>query len=370
LQSVRAVDPANEFGAPLLRNFPPRTYRGHDQVWSIVESAAGTMLFGNHHCVLEYDGLTWRPIDIPGGSYLRALARDAVGTVWVAGTNELGRLVTGADGRLAFASLRASVPPELGNLGAICCVHALADGVWFLSNQALLRWSDTQFDVWPMDDRKVVLSFPWRDTLLVARDAGWLLARPGGKWEPIGDAKAGEVLPRGFVTQPDVTVLLLTGTPGFQRFDGTSLTPYPTPIDEWLKTKKAYFVQVLSDGRLFITSLQGGALIVARDFSSEIWLDEIAGLATMTAIRGAEDRFGGLWVGSDRGIVRVDLASPFTGFNKAIGLGSDGAEGLEHVEGRILSASARGPLVLEPPAQRTAHALFVPCTEAIDKFTF
>ncbi len=370
LQIPVTPEPAREVGAPLLRSFAPRAYRGHEQVWCGVESTNGTMVFGNHHRVLEYDGLTWRHIDIPGGSYMRAMARDAAGTIWVAGTNELGRLVPGADGRLRFDSLRALVPSELGDLGAIWCVYALADGVWFQSNIAALRWNGTTFDVWRMDDRKVVLSFPWRDSLLVARDQGWFLTRPGGQWEPIGDTKTGEFLPRGFHTLADGTVLMLSGSQGFKRFDGTTLHPYPTPIDEWLKTKKAYSLKVLADGRLLITSLQGGAVITPPDFSSEVWLDEVAGLPTMSVIRGVEDRFGALWLTTDRGITRVDLASPFTVFNRTMGLGSDGAESLERVNGRITSASGRGSLVLELPEKRPGHAVFVQRSDAVDKFTF
>jgi hypothetical protein len=58
-------------------------------------------------------------IDIPGGSDIRPMARDAAGPIWVAGTNELDRLVQGAAGRRRFDSLRTLVPSELGDLGAI-----------------------------------------------------------------------------------------------------------------------------------------------------------------------------------------------------------------------------------------------------------
>ena len=115
---ARAAALAGEHGLPSLRVFSQRDYKGHDQVWASVPGPAGTMFFGNYDNVLEFDGLAWRSIPVPNGVFIRALAKDSSGTIWVAGVNELGRLVPGADGRLRFDSLRTLVPSELGDLGA------------------------------------------------------------------------------------------------------------------------------------------------------------------------------------------------------------------------------------------------------------
>src|SRR5262245_36614167 len=73
--SSAAPDPAppRELGQPFFEVFDPREYRGHTQVWSAVEDAAGLVYFGNYDGVLVYDGARWDRIAIPGSTFVRAL---------------------------------------------------------------------------------------------------------------------------------------------------------------------------------------------------------------------------------------------------------------------------------------------------------
>lgn len=357
-----------ERGLPFIRNFPPRTYRGHDQVWAIAPGPAGTLFFGNENQVFEYDGLHWRPIAVPGASFIRALATDAAGTVWVAGVNELGRLVARPDGRFEFESLRRHLPSGYEDLGAIWCLHALPDGIWFQSNSVLLRWRGDQFDAWPLRESRTVLSYRLGSTLLVARASGWFSPEPGGTWRQLGDAALGETLPRFVLEDSAGGWIVGTGTQGLQHFDGTRLTPRPTAFDDWLKTKKLYRAERLPDGRLVLCSLQGGALVLDPALRPQWLLDENSGLLSDTVISAAMDRFGALWLGTDAGICRVDLASPVTRFGPAHGIGRNGAETLARLDGRIVVGGARGMMALNRPTSPLAVPQFQPVLKSLERF--
>lgn len=345
-EPAAALAAATERGQPVARVFLPRDYHGHDQIWKIAETRDGLLYFGNLDQVLEFDGLRWRSIPVPGGSFVRALATDAAGTVWVAGVNELGRLVPGEDGRLQFESLRAQVPAGLGDLGAIWSVLPMADGVWFQSSAATLRWNGAKFDVWRIGESGVVGAYPVDGRLIVSREKGWFVPRPDGQWEKFSDST---LLPRHLWRAADGRLLALTGQRGIVVVEGDKLTPIPTEADEWLRTKRPYSALPLPDGGLVVPSLQGAAIVLGPDFRVEATFDSTAELMSETVITAHLDQHGALWLGTDNGVVRLDYASPVRSFGAAHGFGRSGPESVARVDGKIFVSTARNVFELTPP---------------------
>lgn len=349
--SVRAA----ERGQPLARVFLPRDYHGHDQIWRIAELPDGRLLFGNLDQVLEFDGLRWQRIAVPGGSFIRALVTDAAGVAWLGGANELGRLVNGADGQLRYESLRARVPAEIGDIGTVWTVHALADGIYFQTSVATLRWNGTRFDVWRIDEKGVVGAFPVDGRLIVSRERAWFTPRADGAWEQFLESP---MLPRHLWRAADGRLLAVTGSRGIMAVEGTTLAPVPTEIDEWLKTKRPYAAFELPGGRIVIPSLQGGAVVLGPDFRVEETFDETAGLPSDTVIAAHLDRHGALWLGTDNGVVRLDYRSPVRVFGAAHGLGRSSPESISRVDGKLLVSTARGILELQPPERWPGNPRF------------
>jgi len=49
-----------EAGLPILRNYPPKEYRGQPQIWSIVQDAKGVLYFSGQGGFISFDGSAWR----------------------------------------------------------------------------------------------------------------------------------------------------------------------------------------------------------------------------------------------------------------------------------------------------------------------
>jgi ligand-binding sensor domain-containing protein len=364
--------PAAERGLPVLRNIPAREYGGHYQIWDITETADGVMLFSHLNQIAEFDGQTWRAIDVPGGSYVRAMESDAQGTVWVAGDNELGRLVTGPDGRLVYASMRAQVPAELGNIGPIWKIFTRPDGVWFHGNVAMLRWDGAKFEVWPIKSTRTAACFPFEDSFLVCADFGWKIVRPGGQWETFSENPAlvqngvRFLLPRG----PGEWFVCLNSTGVHVLTRAGTLTKHVTPADDWFATSRPYQQFTLPDGRFLITSLQSGMLVTDAAFNPEVWINETTGLKAPTVITGYVDRRNILWIGTDRGICRVDLFSSLTVFNEAHGLGPAGVESLERLNGRVVVGGGTSVLELRPAEKPVGLPKFHVIDKTMDRSKF
>jgi hypothetical protein len=365
-----------ERGLPLIRNFPPDAYDGANQVWSSVALPDGTVLFGNQNQVVEFDGLTWRSIRIPGAAQIRGLDRDAQGVVWAAGVNELGRIDAGPDGQRVFTSLRALVPKEAGDLGTIWQVHATPEGVWFQANGATLRWRDGKFDYWATGERFIVLSFWLGDHLVVATTKGWFKPVAGGKWETLGrpEDKLGDYLPHFAVPHPAGGWLMGLEGPkgeivGLARWDGAKLTFEPHPLDEFFKAKRLYSAIQLPDGRYCFMTLQGGAVITDARLQQETFIGEKSGLESEAVISAVADAHGALWVGTEWGVSRVDVHPAYSWFGPLNGLSRRTTLTVfrSHWQERLLVPGAQGLMRLEPPDTTPGNPAFRRWSEVDDK---
>jgi hypothetical protein len=348
----------SERGLPLVRNFPPRAYGGANQVWGSVVARDGTVFFGGNSQLLEFDGLNWSTIPVPNAAHVRAVTVDRDDTVWVGGVNELGRVTRGPDGRRTYESLRALVPKEAGDLKDFWCAFATPEGIWFQSNQVVLRWRDGKFDTWIMGERSITLSFWLGDHLLVAREKGWFRPRPKGEWEQVGDpaAKLGDYLPHFAVPHPAGGWLMGLEGPkgevvGLARWDGAKLTPEPHALDPWFKAKRYYSAQRLTDGRIIITTLQGGLVVLGPDLSFQTLLNEQAGLPSDVIINATEDIHGAVWLSTEFGVSRVQLHPAYTWFSGPSGLNQGNAHPTVRWRDQLLIGSTQGLMRLAPATQ-------------------
>lgn len=64
-------------GSPYIQNYTSENYNTpEDQIWSIIQGNNGLMYFANNNGILEFDGNTWRLIEIPNKSTIRSFALD------------------------------------------------------------------------------------------------------------------------------------------------------------------------------------------------------------------------------------------------------------------------------------------------------
>ena len=99
-------------GTPFLTNYPPETYNQHPQTWDVVQDHRGVMYFGNVNGVLEFDGLSWDLIELPGKTTARSLAVDSQGRVYVGSYGDLGYLSPDESGKMRFIYLTQRIPSE------------------------------------------------------------------------------------------------------------------------------------------------------------------------------------------------------------------------------------------------------------------
>ena len=80
-----------ERGIPYIQNYMPEQYNAGPDNWSAVQSKEGVMYFGNKNGILEYDGVSWRLIQLPNRGVVRSLAIDRKLVKLLEGCLRLGR---------------------------------------------------------------------------------------------------------------------------------------------------------------------------------------------------------------------------------------------------------------------------------------
>ncbi len=138
---------SNEVGSPFVINYTTSDFNAHSQNWVTVQDHRGVMYFGNQTGVLEFDGTTWRLIQVPNLSPVRSLAVSDDGTVYVGASSEFGYLAPDQRGRLQYFSLISEVPLKERVFGHVLFTYATSSGIYFISLSKIFHWRGNKMKI-------------------------------------------------------------------------------------------------------------------------------------------------------------------------------------------------------------------------------
>jgi hypothetical protein len=98
-------DYKSQLGQPFISYYSPKEYKSDNTNWSIVQDKRGVMYFGNEKGILEFDGNSWRLIEVPYSLPVRSIAKDNKGKIYVCASSDFGYLEPDSKGRLKYKSL-------------------------------------------------------------------------------------------------------------------------------------------------------------------------------------------------------------------------------------------------------------------------
>ena len=224
----------------------------------MVQDTRGVLYVGTNSGVAEFDGVSWRLIELgrptcwAARSRWRPTARCLCGAV-----GDLGYLAPDPAGSMRFVSLLGKVAADARDFADVWRTFATPDGVFFVANRGIYRWSGGTMTVIKPASRFNRASWAnGRSTSLCPRAASTCsTATPCGRWPGRrrwkrtgtgGPAVRRAAPPAGHPR------------PGLFLLDGATLLPFPTAADAMLKAKGPYRGAVLPDGTFAIATLGGG----------------------------------------------------------------------------------------------------------------
>lgn len=349
-----------EFGRPLVRYFSMRDYGAHDQNWAAVQDDLGSLLFGNRDCVLQYDGREWNQIPVPGGVYVRGLAKDSAGQIWVGGVDRLGQLV--ANGSIYhFRPMDQLVPSSAKPFGDVLQIVAQGNIIYYSTLREMLVWQNGVFTVLPWPSQTGI---SWR----LLRSSNRMFIHSQG--EPLYEIKNGQLTPiadspliRSTLVQDIVEpepgeVLLLTRDKGIWRLRDREVVQVRTEADPVFDRWPIYSGVCLPGGLIAVAVQRKGLVFLdSRGELRDTFYPE-NGLPDPVFLYLGTDRSGGLWVCGDSSISRVEVPRCVTAFDSQTGLGKGRVYDVVRFGSSLYAATQNGLYRLDSSADPAVPAKF------------
>jgi len=361
--SAAAADAPNELGRPFVRDFPPGRSNLNHLSPAVVQDTAGYIYIANSTIVRYYDGTAWTRISLPSESAgVRQFARTADGTIYLAGAGVIGYL-QGAGDAARFVSLAGRLPPTATGYDELYDALAVGETVYFADEEKLLIWREGRFTV--IACRAPAHSHGARlhrvgDSVYATRLDGPLDRLTGDRLETVADDPFFRRNQIALVEAgPEGSLSLLTEREGFFQWKGGRVTRRTLDANRWLAGRTILRALRLRDGSLAVafTSVSGeGGMRFDAEGRYVGPIDNSTGLYVKTLRGFFQDREGGLWIGSETGVFRLEWPSPMTLFDGVTGLGQGAVADVARHEGRLYAATGEGVYRLIPLDEATGGA--------------
>ncbi|MDP4238246.1 MAG: triple tyrosine motif-containing protein [Bacteroidota bacterium] len=294
---------------PLVRNFTRANYNAGTQNWAIAQGESNTMYFANNSGLLEFDGKKWATFPIKNGTNVRSILYTRKGRIYAATFNEFGYYKDLKNGQLEYHSLMKKLAKNSINSNELYNILQGDKKIYFQAGKSIYQYNGDTITSYAFNN-KIDMAAYVHNVLFVASSQqgvfmlnGKLFVRISGS-ELLVNKRVCSILPfKGN------KILFVTSFNGVYLFDGVTIVPYNTGIDEFLK-KNQVFCATTNGKQLVFGTVQNG--IVVQDIASGkvIYVNTYSGLQNNTVLSVAFDNQQNLWLGLDKGIDYVMLNSP------------------------------------------------------------
>jgi signal transduction histidine kinase/DNA-binding response OmpR family regulator len=314
--ATSALDEA-EAGRLPRRYVGPDTYGAHRQNWDATQDSSGVLYVANTGGVLVYDGHAWTTVPTANRSIARSIGADAQGRVYVGAQRDIGALRRDSVGQVRYVSLLDHVPKDHRTFSDVWWTEPTSEGVYFLADRQLLRWdpSTNTMRAWAADSVAYQSGGAVADSFYVGVPGRGLMTVENNELRPVpgGSVFAGKNVVF-VVPHPRHGMVVGTYQGLFVRDGATFRRLSP---DDWCLSS-AWISQATThpSGIIGVATIDRGLFLFGPDGSLLRRLSSRDEPVT----GGYTDQEGGLWGLLDGGLLRYDLAAPFTTYGPSVGL--------------------------------------------------
>ncbi|MEA3446716.1 MAG: HAMP domain-containing sensor histidine kinase [Bacteroidota bacterium] len=321
---------SQEHGNLIIENYGPHEYHSHSQNWAIVQDKRGIMYFGNSEGVLEYDGVTWRSIELPGHSTARSLVISDSGIIYVGGVSEIGYLAEDETGLVQYVSLIDKIDKQYQDFFDVWHTCCIGETAYFISEHHIFNYSKGEI--------KTLKTKFFLENCFSVNNKLYVHTLENGfqKFENglLVDFRYGSFFKDMNVqfSSSYENDLFIIGTVavGIYTFDFSNCNEKGpvVPPQEYITEAEPYFYDYyayagchLHDGRYALGLLGHGLVIIDQKGQIDLDIKTDNGLRNDVIFNIYQDIEDNLWLATDNGISKIDINSPisFWGQNSYIG---------------------------------------------------
>ncbi len=308
---------------PMVRNFTRINYKSGTQNWAIAQDESNSMYFANNNGLLEYDGKDWKTYPIANGTNVRSLLYAKDGRFYASTFNEFGYFRKQKNGSFLYYSLMAKLANRQVGSNELYNIVGGNKKIYFQSEKSIYQYTGDTVIRLPFNNTIDVSAYIYNVLFVASAQSGVFMlngsffSRITGSELLIGK-KVCSILP--FMGNK---ILFVTSFNGVFLYDGTTITPYKTGIDDFLKNNQVFCATTNGKQLVFGTVQRGIAIQYIAD-GRVVFVNTFTGLQNNTVLSAAFDNQQNLWLGLDKGIDYVMLNSPISnmfGTNNLYGAG-------------------------------------------------
>ncbi|MFK7814133.1 MAG: ATP-binding protein [Maribacter sp.] len=319
--SLFLLQAQEQVGRPLITNYSYQEYEAAPINWNAIEDVNGIMYFANIAGVLQYDGVNWKLIEIPGIG-TRSLAKDEEGTIYVGGSGELGYLSTSNKGEITYVSLLDKIPEEDKPFADVWEIDFYKGRIIFRTEFKLFCWDGKTIKVVTSENglhvgnvvKGTYYQRIWDVGLCILADDDTFELVPNG--EKFSSERIYSILPY------DDKLLIGTRNEGFFIYDGKDFIPFKTDIDEIVKGSLYLPGIALNGNRYVFNTNSEGAFLIDKKGNLLQKYTPSNGLGDGAVNHTYLDSRGVLWMSLFKGLSSTNLNSNLTFLDADMGVTS------------------------------------------------
>lgn len=297
---------AQEF-LPIVTQFSKNDYAASNQNWSIGQDSNGILYFGNNQGLLQFDGSMWQVHKMPANKRVRSLLVTPDKHIYVGSFEEFGYFERDATNQLKYTSLSALLKNyQMQN-----------DEIW-----TILHWKNRiifqSFTSYFVYENGRVKGFRCPYTFLFFNKVnGNILTHTDQYGLSSVDPISNRILPLmdKRLNNPVIAVLpwdrnrqlLATNSDGLYLFDGITVQPFKTEVDDELKKAEINRAIRMPNGTILIGTILNGVTAIDPQ-GKRLWTLNTANILQNNTVLGMYcDRENNLWLAMDKGIAMIRM---------------------------------------------------------------
>ncbi len=341
---------AQEKGLIFSKYYSPTDYNAGTQNWCIAEDNRGVLYFGNGAGVLEYDGETWRHIDIPNYASVRSLAFDSNNILYACSYGQIGYISPDLTGNMSYNSLNHLIDSIHIDFGEVWDVSCISDTVFFLSDKYIFRYHNNKFDYLESESDRFYLSHKLGKSILFQEMGKGLMKIDKDslvlidKGDFFADKRIHSILPY------NDDLLICTRTKGFFIYiktDTKAEIKSFSQISSKTKDLNKYFIDnvfyhgiEISDSLLALSTITGNIIIADKKWNIvDIINDETIGIKSSIHFLHHQKNQS-LWIALGNGICQVEVLSPYRYWNDDNGIHGTLSDVAQHKDNFYVSTGS------------------------------
>jgi signal transduction histidine kinase/CheY-like chemotaxis protein len=325
---------------PFITAYSALTLDPGTAVWTATQGPGGRMYFGADS-VLEFDGTRWRSLAAGNAKFVRALAFDADGRLWVGAYDEIGYFEPAHGSLGSYVSLTPLLPERHRNLGTVWQVFPQRGGAVFVTQTAALRWNGLSIEAWEFPNPRRLIGCRIGERIYFGgRGLGLMVLQEHGPEIVIPGSALGDDGMMWMERQGD-GLLLATGRSLYSYQNGR-LDPFAPAVASTLPKNVLTSVVRLPDGNLALGTYHAGIMLLNPAGALIRTLGPGDGLPSRMVYSLFVDRDGNLWATNQLHVYRLDLSAHATLFDHHSGLPGKDAMGFARLGETLVMATADG----------------------------